>query len=295
VKVNRIRKVTRGFLWIIPALAATAVIKLNPLGLAAYWSLSRGTFDSQPESIDTINYQALLEDPLLASALKNNLILLVGVPLAIAVALGLSAALFTKVRGAKLLESIYFVPFIPAVASVSVVFIYFLGDSGPVNTLLRSLRGEEAAISWLTSPGLASWSVMMVMTWKRVGLFVLLFMARLVNLDRDLFDAAAVDGASWPVAFRHVAMPQMRGVIGFAALIGVIEVFSYGFGYIFVLTQGGPQNSTFTLEFLLYRVLFQRFHVGTASAIAVVILVLVALLAIPLIRWQRRDPASASN
>jgi ABC-type sugar transport system permease subunit len=253
------------------------------------WSLTRTTFTAPTGTLNGHNYVRLADEPLLRTAVVNNIILLAGIPLSIVVALVLSAVLFGGVRGAHWFEAIYFMPFIPAVASISVVFVYFLGDSGPINTVLRTLGGDDAGISWLTTTGLASWSVMGIMTWKRIGLIVFLVMARLMSANRELFEAAAVDGASWSMTFRRIALPQLRGVIGFASLIGIIEVFSYGFGYIFVLTQGGPQNSTYTLEFLLYRTLFQRFHIGIASAIAIIIVIAVIVVAVPFLKWQRSN------
>jgi ABC-type sugar transport system permease subunit len=278
----------RALAWIIPALIMTAAIKLFPLIQVSYWSLSRTTFSASNGAIGLENYANLVSDPLLRTSLINNVILLASVPLSIIIALILSSVLFGGIKGARFFEALYFLPFIPAVASVSVVFLYFLGDNGPINTLLRAIGGDEAGVAWLTTPGLASWTVMGVMTWKRIGLFTLLIISRLMSVNRELFEAAAVDGASWPVTFRKIAMPQLRRILSFASLIGVIEVFSYGFGYIFVLTQGGPYNTTYTLEFLLYRTLFQRFNIGVAAAIAVVIIAIVTAVAAIQLRWQRR-------
>ena len=88
-----------------------------------------------------------------------------------------------------------------------------------------------------------------MVSWKRIGFVVLLFMARLLSIEREYFDAAAVDGANWGQTFRHVALPQMRSIIQFASILGFIEVFSFTFAYVFVLTRGGPFNQTYNLEF----------------------------------------------
>jgi len=238
------------------------------------------------------NYSELLHDEIFWRAFKNNLILLLSVPLSIVIALAITGVLYRGVRGSRVYELLIFLPFLPAVASIAVVFLYLLGSDGPLNEMLRGVGAGDLAHPWLTDERTAIWAVLGVVLWKRIGFTVLLFMARMASLDRTLFDAAAVDGARWSRAYWQVAVPQLRSIIQFAAVIGFIEAFSWTFAYIVILTRGGPDRSTFTLEYFLYRLQFDEQLVGLASAVAVVLLL--AALAVAAYRiWLARREAFA--
>lgn len=235
------------------------------------------------------NFSNLLHDDLFWRSLRNNLILLLSVPLTIVLALVVTGALYRGVRGAKIYELCVFLPFLPAVASICAIFIYLLGYNGPVNTALRGVGAEEAARAWFTDASTAIWAVLGVAMWKRLGFTVLLFSARMSSLDRSLLEAASVDGASWRMTYWSVAVPQLRSIISFAAVLGFIEVFSWTFAYVFVLTRGGPDRATYTLEYYLYDAQFNQQLVGLASAVAVFLLLLASVVAIYRVRAARSE------
>jgi len=135
------------------------------------------------------NYSELLHDEIFWRAFENNLILLLSVPLSIVIALAITGILYRGVRGSKLYELAIFIPFLPAVASIAVVFLYLLGSDGPLNQMLRGVGADGLAHPWLTDEQTAIWAVLGVVLWKRVGFTVLLFMARMASLDRTHFDA----------------------------------------------------------------------------------------------------------
>lgn len=265
-----------GWPWVLPAIAVVGLVVVFPIAKVVQYSLTDRTTFLEGSFVGLDNYTDLLHDDLFWSAVKNNLILLLSVPLSIALALVIAGILYRGVRGAWLYELLIFMPFLPAIASIAVVFLYLLGNDGPLNELLRGAGLDGAAHAWLVEPETAIWSILGVILWKRVGFTVLLFMARLTSIDRAQFDAAAVDGASWARTYREVAIPQMRGIIGLAAVFGFVEAFSWTFAYVAILTRGGPDRSTYTLDFLLYKLQFEDQLVGLASAIAVLLL-LVAL------------------
>jgi ABC-type sugar transport system permease subunit len=237
------------------------------------------------------NYGRLIDDDLFWKAFVNNLILLLSIPIAIGIAIAITGLLYKGVFGTPAYRLAIFLPFVPSVAAIGVVFIYLLALDGPFNGMLRSLGIGSLAHPWLTDSGLAIWSIMAIVAWKRIGLAVLLFSARMLSVDRELFQAAAVDGASWWRAYLRIGLPQLRGVIEFFAVLSVIEVFSWTFAYVFVLTQGGPFHSTYTLEFYLYQQQFFSGLPGMASAVAVVLLLVAATLAVYRIRMARTEIA----
>jgi ABC-type sugar transport system permease subunit len=243
-----------------------------PVGRVIAHSLTDETTFLPGEFVGLDNYGELLGDPLFRDAFLNNLVLLISVPVTILAGLCITGVLYRGIRGAPIYEALVFIPFLPAVASIGVIFLYILGSSGPLNSLLRDAGAGGLAQPWLADSGIAIWTLLAVVVWKRVGFVVLLFTARMVSLDQTLFDAASVDGASWARTFWRVAVPQMKSIISFAAVLGFIEVFSWTFAYVFVLTGGGPAQATYTLEFLLYDLQFKQNLVGLASAVAVFLL-----------------------
>ena len=283
------RSAARAYPWILPALALVGFVLVYPIVKVVQYSFTdRTTFlDGSFAGLD--NYSELLHDELFWRAFENNLILLLSVPLSIVLALAIAGILYRGVRGARLYELLIFIPFLPAVASIAVIFLYVLGNDGPLNEVLRGVGAGDLAQPWLTDEQTAIWAVLGVVLWKRIGFTVLLLMARMVSLDRTLFDAAAVDGARWWRTYWQVAVPQLRSIIGFAAVIGFIEAFSWTFAYIVILTRGGPDRSTFTLEYYLYRLQFDEQLVGLASAVAVVLLVAAVAVAVYRVWLARRE------
>lgn len=283
------RRAARGYPWLLPALAVIGLVLAYPIVKVVQYSFTDRTTFLDGNFVGLDNYRDLFGDELFWRSFKNNLILLLSVPLSIVIALAITAVLYRGLRGSRIYELLIFVPFLPAVASIAVVFLYVLSNDGPLNELLRGAGADGLARAWLTDPGVAIWAVLGVVLWKRIGFTVLLFTARMASIDRTLFDAAAVDGASWARTFWQVAVPQMRSIIQFAAVLGFIEAFSWTFAYIVILTRGGPDRATFTLEYLLYRLQFDEQLVGLASAVAVVLLVAALAVAVYRIRLARRE------
>jgi len=282
-------RAARGAAWLAPALALVGLILAYPLVRVVQWSFTDRTTFLDGEFVGVANYRELLSDTLFWTALTNNLVLLLSVPASIVVALVVTGVLYRGLRGGRIYELAVFVPFLPAVASIAVVFLYVLGSDGPLNELLRAAGAGGLAQPWLTEADIAIWSVLGVVLWKRIGLTVLLFTARMASIDRSLLDAAAVDGAGWWRTYWQVAVPNMRGIVAFAAMLGFIEAFSWTFAYIVILTRGGPDRATFTLEYLLYRLQFDEQLVGLASAVAVFLLAAALTVAAYRVYSARRE------
>jgi ABC-type sugar transport system permease subunit len=275
--------------WLAPAIGLTGFVLAFPIAKVLQYSVTDRTTFLDGQFVGLANYAELLGDELFWRSLRNNLILMLSVPLSILLALAVTGVLYRGIRGSRLYELLIFVPFLPAVASIAVIFLYVLGNDGPLNELLRGAGADGLARGWLTESGTAIWAVLGVVLWKRIGFTVLLFTARMASIDRSLFDAAAVDGASWARTYWQVAVPQMRSIIGFAAVLGFIEAFSWTFAYVVILTRGGPDRSTFTLEYMLYRLQFDDQLVGLASAVAVFMLLAALAVAAYRVRLARRE------
>lgn len=287
-------RLLRALPWLLLALVLIGLVLVYPIVRAVAFSFTDRDGFSEGQWIGIANYAELFGNPLFLRAFLNNLILLISVPAVILVALVLVGLLLRGLRGTHAYEFLLFLPFLPAVASISVIYIYILGSQGPLNAALRGAGLDSLAHPWLTRESTAIWSILAVIIWKRIGFTVLLLTARATTLDRTVLEAAAIDGASWWRTYWQVIVPQLTGVIQFAAILGFLEVFSFSFAYVFMLTRGGPDQSTFTLEFLTYDLQFDQQLIGLASAVAVTLLC-VSLLASGYRAWTARREMRLSS
>jgi ABC-type sugar transport system permease subunit len=283
-RVSWIRPGATGLLLFLPAGGVIAVVLLYPVVASLVESVrSRGEF------VGLSNYATALSDSVFWHSFRNNLVLLLSVPLRLLLALVIAAILFRGVVGSTLFQFLMFLPFVPSIAAIGVVFIYLLNITGPFNAFLSVAIPGEARVGWLTDPHLAIWAIMGIIVWTRVGFTVLLFLARLLSVDQDLFHAAAVDGASWPRAFMHVGLPELKGTIQFVVTLSFIEVFSWSFAYVYVLTQSTYNPSNYILETYLFQKEFLARQSGLAAAVAVMLLLMAGALIVYRYRNLRDD------
>ena len=228
--------------------------------------------------IGTRNYELLFQDELFYIAIKNNLILFLCVPVMTFLALVVAVVLFNKIRGWQFYRSIIFVPFILAVPVVGVVFTYILQLNGVLNTLLRDVGMDPLAVDWLGNPGIAIWSVGAVIIWKQFGFGVILFLARLMSVDPSLYESAEVDGANWMQKFVSITIPMAAPIIEFYVIISLIDMLSWVFSFIFVMTGGGPGSSTTVLEYMIYKKSFAGANYNYAQAVCVIVLIIATIL-----------------
>jgi ABC-type sugar transport system permease subunit len=172
--------------------------------------------------------------------------------------------------------------FLPAILSPVVIGAFFnvmLQYAGPVNELLRGVGLDWVASEWLQESRSALPVVMFVFVWATLGIGVLVYLAGLAQVNPEHWDAARLDGAGFWQVQRHITIPELRRVIEFWAVIVLISSFTAVFPFIYTLTRGGPGYSTYTLDYYIYDKAFQGSALGYASAIGVVLLVIVGGLA----------------
>lgn len=224
------------------------------------------------------NYTRLFQDELFYTALKNTfIILLAQVPIMIVLALGLAVALNTGIGRLKGFFRIsFFMPAITVLVAYAIVFIILLNkDFGLVNYLI-SLVGLDK-VPWLTSGFWAKVSLILALLWRWTGYNMVILLAGLQGIPTDLYEAASVDGAGPWRRFIFITIPQLRPVILFTVVLSTIGTLQL-FDEPYVLTDGGPNNATLTIVMYLYQNGFQFFDFGYASAIAYVLVVIIAIL-----------------
>jgi ABC-type sugar transport system permease subunit len=265
------------WLYLAPMFLALLFVFGYPLVQLVTLSLQR-TSQGVPTFVGLTNYKTLFKDDVFIEAVGNNLTLLVSVPIMLAVALFLAIFLFERIRGWRFYQTTLFLPYLLPIVVVGLIFSYIFQLSGVLNEFLTSLGLERLALDWLGSPHLALWTLMFVVIWKEVGLGVVLFLARLMSVEEDLFDAARIDGANWWQLQWYITIPQLSSVIEFFTVISIITMLSWVFNYVYVMTSGGPGNATMVTELYVYLQGFRYNQMNLASATSVLILVVTGVL-----------------
>ncbi|MWC27880.1 ABC transporter permease subunit [Paenibacillus sp. MMS18-CY102] len=274
-----------GWIFVGPMLLGTLFITLIPIIASVLisftdWSFIRGVGDIRFVGLD--NFQKLSTDETFLTSMKNNFILMLAIPVAMAVSLLLAILINGKVYFKDLFKIIYFMPYISSVVGVAVVFqVLFHPSLGPINQFLTML-GVDNPPKWLADIHFSLPSVMLILIWVQIGFNMIIYMAGLQNIPKDLYEAASIDGATSWQQFKRITLPMISSTTFFLLVTGVVYSFKV-FDLIAVLTKGGPANSSSVMVYYLYEVAFTSLKTGYASAIAMVLFVCV--LAITLIQW----------
>lgn len=265
------------WLYLSPALIALAFVFALPVLRLIVLSVQRKS-KGEMIFVGAANYTSLLKDDVFLEAVGNNLYLLISVPIMVGVALLLAIFLFEGIRAWRFYQITLFLPFLLPIVVVGLVFSYIFQLSGVLNEFLTAIGLGRFALDWLGSTKLALPTVMFVVIWKEVGLGVILFLARLMSVEEELFDAAKIDGANWWEMQWHITIPQLSMAIEFFTIISVITMLSWVFNYVFVITAGGPGNSTMVTELYVYLQGFRYNQMNLAAAASMLILAVTIII-----------------
>jgi multiple sugar transport system permease protein len=291
-----VRPSLAGWVFAAPALAAILVFFLLPV-LAAL-ALSLTDFDIYALAdlrnlrfVGLHNYGALLHDPLFWKALGNTLyFVVVGVPLSIAVSLGAALLLHSKLGWFRpFFRTAFFAPVVTTVVAVAVIWRYlFHTRYGLVNWALSGVGLHP--IDWLGDPRWAMPTIILFAVWKNFGYNMIIFLAGLQSIPEDLYEAARIDGASRWHQFVHVTLPMLGPtllLVGILTLAGYFQLFAEPY----VMTQGGPLQSTVSVLYLMYEQGFKWWNLGVASAVAFLLFLLMSGVTSGLMWFARRKGA----
>jgi ABC-type sugar transport system permease subunit len=275
-------KVSRWVPWIyaLPMIVFVVGIFAYPIATLFLYSVQNVATSSDGASsfAGLANYRYILADPLFGTAILNNLKLFLCVPVMVVLSVLLSAVLFDRPRGWRVYRTLLFVPYVLSIPVVGVVFGYIFEYRGVLNTALRGAGLNVLARDWLGSPSWAMPTIMFVIIWKELGFGIILCLARLMSVSEEYFESARVDGARWWRILWHVTIPQLTPAIAFYAVVELINMLSWVFAYIYVMTLGGPMNSTVVSEYYIYQQVFTNGVIGVGSAAGVVLFGIVAVL-----------------
>ena len=218
----------------------------------------------------------------LGIALKNTAFYTaVTVPLTIVCALAL-AILLNKIKGAVFFRTVFFFPYVSSMVAICVCWSFMLMRNGPVNQIIMAL-GINFNKGWTADSTMAMWAIILVSVWRNMGYYMVLYLAALQGIPRELMEAATVDGANKWQQFLHVTLPQLKPTTFFVSVMMVISCFKI-YDVVAIMTEGGPGRATKMLVTYIYDEAFVKNRYGQASAISMVLLVIV--LAITIIQFS---------
>ncbi len=273
-----------GFLFALPAMLYVGIFHLAPviygfvLSLTDYNPLRRGA----PDFVGGENYVDLLDDPAFGNALlvTGKYVLMV-LPITVILALGLAMLVNRPFKGVGIIRSALYVPHIVALSAVSMVWLWMYSQNGLFNDILTTLGLSSQ--NWLLDDNSALAAVAAMRIWKALGSNMVLLLAGLQTVPRELYEAGRVDGAgSWQL-FRHITLPSLRPMLVYVVAMDIIFL-AQGFAEIFVLTGGGPLGSTTTVNYIIYTEAFQYNRMGDASAMAFVLFAFIAAASLVSVR-----------
>ena len=268
-----------GLLFISPTLLGFLVFFLGPIFAVLFLSFTRYDMFSAPESAGLANYAKLLTDSQLHKVYGNTFFFGTAA-IILNVSLGLFLAILVNQRLPAflryLLRTVYFFPVLVGMIYAATVWKFlFNRDLGVINYYLHYIG--VGPVSWLTSSQFALWSIILVYMWKNVGFTMLTTLAGLQGIPQDIYEAAAIDGARPFAMLRKITIPLLSPVILFNVVITLINTMQE-FDSIVALTNGGPGNASRTVSLYIYEKAFRGLDMGYASAIAVTLFLVIALL-----------------
>lgn len=278
-----------GTLAVLPSFIIVAGFMAFPILFAVFISFTKTnglTFDW----IWFENYISLFTDPVVHEVFLNNFKFLISVPLVIFVALVSAILLFEQFKGWKFFRVIFFLPSVLSVVVIGLIFRNAFGYYGSVNQFL-GLFGMEPKQFFITS-NYSIFIIILALVWSGFGYQSLLLLAGLTSINPAVFEAAAIDGAGWWRRLWSITLPNIRRVLGFVFIINFIYTFSSLFGFIFVITAGGPLYETTTIDYLVYLRAFSSSNLGSGAALAVVLFLFIGLLTMvqgQVFKLQRED------
>jgi multiple sugar transport system permease protein len=284
---NRVREAAWAYCFLAPFFIGLLLFIVGPV--VAAFAISFTTWDllSPPQWIGMENYQELMGDNLFWIALKNTVYFTaVSVPVTLLLALGLATLMNRKLRGITALRAIYFFPVTASIVAVSLLWAWmYTPDFGIINYLF-SLVGLPK-VDWLVDPRIAMPSVIIMSVWRGLGFNIVVFLAGLQSIPRDLYEAAQLDGAGGWDQFRQITVPLLTPTIFFATIMGLIASFQV-FEQTYIMTQGGPGNATMTLVYQIFLNGFTYLRMGYASAMSFILFAILFVITIAQVRLQTR-------
>jgi raffinose/stachyose/melibiose transport system permease protein len=280
-----------GWLFVAPALAAYGVFVLWPLVLTVEYSLYKWDGIGPSTWVGLDNYSKVFTDPELSGTILNAFKLIVffsAIPVVLGLAIASTIRRIATSRLAVVARTVLFIPQVIPLVAAGIAWSWLLSSTGLVNQLLSYVGLDGVTRAWLGDFSTALPAVGVIGAWVLLGLCTLLLLAGMTKIDPALYEAARLDGAGPLREFFSVTVPGLRQEIGVCVTVTVIAALA-SFDIIYISTQGGPGNSTMVPGLEIYYQAFSDREIGVASALAVVLMLLVLLCVLPIQRLTREE------
>lgn len=273
--------------FILPNFLGFFIFTLIPVVFSFILAFMKWDSFNTPEFVGLNNFVKMINDQSFWISLTNTVLYTVGVvPLTLVCSLGLALLLNQKIRGISFFRTAFFFPYVTSLVAIAVVWnMLFHPTMGPINQVLKLIMDHPPG--WTSSSEWALWAVVIVSVWRGMGYYMILYLAGLQSIPKELYEAAAMDGANKSKQFWHITLPSLRPTTFFVTVMLVINSFKV-FDLIQVMTDGGPGRSTNVLVYKIYNEAFVKFNFGYASAIALVLFVMVLGITVIQFKWNQR-------
>ncbi|WP_210161015.1 carbohydrate ABC transporter permease [Microvirga lotononidis] len=284
--LNR-QKIILGSVFLGLPLAWLTFFVVFPILLVVYLSFTSYDILGSPKWIGLLNYEDLLDDDVFWTAVLNTAYYtIVTVPVGMALSLLLALFINRRLPGVGFFRTVYYAPVVAPLVTTALVWMLFYSETTGLFNYLLALLGF-APKQWLSSSTWAMPSVIVMSIWKGLGFNMVIFLAGLQSIPRELYEAASLDGAGSTSSFRYITLPLLAPSTVYVTITSIIASFQV-FSQVFVMTGGGPNNSTTTIVHQIYRTAFVHLEVGYASAMALALFVILVAVSMVNLRLVAR-------
>lgn len=267
------------YLFLLPAVAVLIVFFFIPFFqtfVLSFFDYSSSIYNPTFNGVD--NYIKLFKEPIFYKVMFNTFMyLIIAVPFLVTFPLFLAILINQKIRGITLYKILLYLPVIVSIVVAAIAFKWLYAGQGILNYILTLFHLEP--IGWLVDTKWALFSVAIVTIWKGIGYYMMIYLASLMSVPQDLYEACDIDGANFLTKHLTVTIPHIMPTIALVSTISTISAMKV-FAEIYVMTKGGPLNSTKTIVYYIYERAFENLDLGYASALAVVLLIVVMLFSL---------------
>jgi ABC-type sugar transport systems, permease components len=276
-----------GLVFVGPTIIGLALFFYLSLGASAFISLTDWTALSDPHWVGLANYAKIIHDPLLSKSLVNTLFFVVlEVPISIAASLAFALAINAIPRGRDAYRLVFFLPYLTLPVALAIVWKWMFNKSfGLFNSVLGWL--SIPPVDWLGNSHLAMPSIVFYTVMTGLGYGMVIYLAGLKNISKEYYEAATIDGASKWRMTRSITLPLLSPTTFYMVITSLISAFQI-FDPIYIMTKGGPANSTRSIMFSVYEEGFRYFRFGTASAIAWILFAIIMAVTIAQLAFQKK-------
>ena len=265
----------KGLLLVLPALVGTFLFIIIPIFCSFGLSFTEWDLLNEINFVGFSNYKSVFTEPEFLQILINTIVYAVSTTIfAVIIPLLIASIINNRIKGSELFKTIYFLPFITPAVVIAIVWAWIFDPNiGLVNTLFHT------HYTWLFSTKLAMPVLIFVSVWKLIGYNVVLFLTGFSTIDKSVYEASKIDGATAYQTFFDITVPLLKPTIYFVTTVTAISSFQI-FDLIYVMTQGGPNDSTNVIVYSIYKYAFEYFDIGKSCALAYILFAIILVLAL---------------